>query len=85
MIQDYLLTNQFRAAANNAQLRALVLSGRLAKAVYLEPQLFDRPEFLQAALDEMRQIYGTFENYVHQALGISDSQLEQIRQNLLKG
>jgi hypothetical protein len=30
------------------------------------------------------QIYG-FENYVHQALGITDEQLEQIRENLLKG
>jgi protein-tyrosine phosphatase len=85
VIQDYLLTNQFRAAVNNAQLNALVGSGRLGKAVYLEPQLFDRAEYLQAALDEMRQIYGTFENYVHQALGITDEQLEQIRENLLKG
>jgi protein-tyrosine phosphatase len=85
VIQDYLLTNQFRAAVNSAQLNALVGSGRLGKAIYLEPQLFDRPEFLQAAFDEMRRIYGTFENYVHQALGISDEQLEQIRENLLEG
>ena len=85
VIQDYLLTNQFRAAVNNAQLNALVGSGRLGKAVYLEPQLFDRAEYLQAALDEMHRIYGTFDNYLHQALGITDEQLEQIRENLLKG
>jgi protein-tyrosine phosphatase len=46
--------------------------------------LFERAEYLQAALDEMRQLYGTFDNYVHQALGITDEQLEQIRENLLK-
>ena len=85
VIQDYLLTNQFRAAANNAQLNALVGSGRLGKAIYIAPQLFDRPEYLQAALDEMHRIYGTFDNYVHQALGITDAQLELIRENLLKG
>jgi protein-tyrosine phosphatase len=85
VIEDYLLTNQFRLAVNNAQLNALVGSGRLGKAVYLEPQLFDRAEFLQAALDEMHQIYGTFDNYLHQALGITDEQIEQIRENLLKG
>ena len=85
VIQDYLLTNQFRAAVNNAQLNALVGSGRLGKAVYVAPQLFDRPEYLQAALDELHRIYGTFDNYVHQALGITDTQLEQIRENLLKG
>ena len=85
VIQDYLLTNVFRAAANTAQLNALVGSGRLGKAVYLEPQLYDRAEYLQAALDEMHQLYGTFDNYVHQALGITDEQLEQIRENLLKG
>jgi protein-tyrosine phosphatase len=83
-IQDYLLTNVFRAAANTAQLNALVGSGRLGKAVYLEPQLYDRAEYLQAALDEMRRLYGTFDNYVHQALGITDEQLEQIRENMLK-
>ena len=84
-MQDYLLTNQFRGALNNAQLNALVGSGRLGKAIYLEPQLFDRAEYLQAALDEMHQIYGSFDNYVQQALGITDEQLEQIRENLLKG
>lgn len=63
----------------------LVGSGRLGKAIYVAPQLFDRAEYLRAALDEMRRIYGTFEIYVHQALGITDDQLEQIRENLLKG
>ncbi|HZM88178.1 MAG TPA: tyrosine-protein phosphatase, partial [Blastocatellia bacterium] len=85
VMEDYLLTNQFRAAVNSAQLNALVGSGRLGKAVYLEPLLFDRAEYLQAALDEMHQIYGTFDNYVHEALGITDAQLEQIRVNLLRG
>ena len=45
----------------------------------------DRAEFLQAAFVEMRRLYGTFDNYVHQALGITDDQLEQIRENLLGG
>jgi len=85
VMQDYLLTNQIRGAINNAQLNALVGSGRLGKSVYLEPQLFERPEYLQAALDEMHQRYGTFENYAHQALGITDQQIGQIRANLLKG
>ena len=85
VMKDYLLTNQFRGPINNAQLNALVGSGRLGKPIYLEPQLFERPEYLQAALDEMHRIYGTFENYVHQALGITQEQLDQIRANLLKG
>ena len=85
VMQDYLLTNQFRGPINNAQLSGLVGSGRLGKSIYLEPQLFERPEYLQAALDEMHQIYGTFENYAHQALGITAEQLEQIRANMLKG
>lgn len=85
VIQDYLLTNQFRGPSNNAQLNALLGSGRLGKAIYLEPQLYERAEYLRAALDELRGIYGTFDNYLHQALGISDEQLGQIRENLLKG
>jgi protein-tyrosine phosphatase len=82
---SYLFTNQFRGLSTNVQLNALVGSGRLGRAVYLGPQLFERAEYLQAALDEMHRIYGTFENYAHQALGITDEQLEQIRENLLKG
>jgi protein-tyrosine phosphatase len=85
VMQDYLLTNQIRGTVNTAQLNALVGSGRLGKGVYLEPQLYERPEFLQATLDEMHQLYGTFENYAHQALGITDQQIDQIRANLLKG
>ena len=85
VMKDYLLTNQFRGPINNAQLNALVGSGRLGKPIYLEPQLFERPEYLQAALDEMHRIYGTFENYAQQALGITQEQLDQIRANLLKG
>ncbi|MFL6275131.1 MAG: tyrosine-protein phosphatase [Blastocatellia bacterium] len=33
----------------------------------------------------MHNIYGSFENYLHQALGITDEQLAQIRENLVKG
>ncbi|MFL6211920.1 MAG: tyrosine-protein phosphatase [Pyrinomonadaceae bacterium] len=84
VIADYVLTNQFRAAINNAQLNALVNSGLLGKRVYLEPQLFERAEYLQAPLDELHQRYGSFENYANQALGITNAQLEQIRANLLE-
>lgn len=83
VIADYLLTNQIRGAINNAQLNGLVNAGLLGKRIYLEPQLFERAEYLQGPLDEMHQRYGTFENYANQALGISDKQLKQIRANLL--
>lgn len=83
ILEDYLLTNEFRGPANRAQLDALVGSGRLAKAVYIEPQLFERAEYLQAALAEMRRIYGSFEGYARQALGVTEADLERIRENLL--
>jgi protein-tyrosine phosphatase len=85
VMSDYLLTNVFRGPANMAQLNALVGSGLLGKSIYLEPQLFERAEYLQAALDELRTIYGSFENYLHVGLGLTDDQIAQIRQNLLKG
>ena len=85
VMADYLLTNEFRGALNQAQINALVGSGRLAKSIYIEPQLYERAEYLQAALDELHRIYGSFENYLHLALGIADWQIEQIRENLLQG
>jgi Tyrosine phosphatase family len=84
VMRDYLLTNQYRGPSSTAQLNALVGSGLLGKTIYLEPQLFERPEYLQAALDKMHELYGTFENYAQQALGITQEQLEQIRANLIK-
>jgi protein-tyrosine phosphatase len=84
VIRDYLLTNEFRGPISNAQLNGLVNSGLLGKRVYLEPQLFEREDFMQGILEEIHQRYGSFENYANQALGITDEQLGQIRANLLE-
>lgn len=84
VLADYLLTNQFRQDVNNAQLDALVSSGRLAKRVYLEPQLLERAEYLRSALDEMLRLHGSFENYAQQVLGITPEQLARIREHMLE-
>ena len=85
VMTDYLRTNDFRGPANNAQLNALVGSGLLGKRIYLEPQLFERPEYLEGQLEELHYLYGTFENYAFEALGITAEQLAAIRENLRKG
>jgi hypothetical protein len=56
---------------------------RRRQGVYLAPQLFERADYLQAALTEMRRLYGSFENYAPPALGVTATELEQIRANLL--
>jgi protein-tyrosine phosphatase len=85
VMTDYLRTNDFRGPANNAQLNALVGSGLLGKRIYLEPQLFERPEYLEGQLEELHNLYDTFENYAFEALGITAEQLAAIRENLRKG
>jgi protein-tyrosine phosphatase len=83
VIADYALSSQFRQALITAQLNALVGSGLLAKAVYLEPQLYAYPEYMEAALDEMHTVYGSVTDYAH-ALGVTDQQIHKIRGHLLR-
>lgn len=83
VIADYALSTQFRQAVIQAQISALVGSGLLKKAAYIEPQLEARPVYMEAAIDEMHTVYGSAEDYAR-ALGISDDQIRRIRHNLLR-
>ncbi len=38
-----------------------------------------RQEYIEAAMESVNDEYGSFENYITNGLGISDSQLEQFR------
>jgi protein-tyrosine phosphatase len=43
-----------------------------------------RPETLEATLDKIDKTYGSFDNYLRDALKITDSDLAMIRQRLLE-
>jgi protein-tyrosine phosphatase len=49
----------------------------------LQPLLWIRREYLQAALDEMERLYSSFDAYLQQALGIDARMRETLRARLL--
>ena len=89
VIQDYLLSNQYLLApdsiANTAAdlQRAFGLPEPLDIAT-VRAIMTAKPETLEAALDQIDKRYGSFKNYLHDALRFSDSNLAALRQRLLE-
>ena len=92
VMEDYLLSNQYRAHANQETLDTVrpivaVAQGVDPEAVDLEPLrsvLEVRPEYLQAAFDAMVANYGSVEGYLTDGLGLSDADLTALRAELLE-
>jgi protein-tyrosine phosphatase len=80
VMRDYLLTNEqllpalqpvverFRAAGGNPEL--------------LKPVLGVRPDYLNAAFNEMRKRFGSMEGYLTEGLGIDEAMQERLREIL---
>jgi protein-tyrosine phosphatase len=83
VVADYALSTEFRRAVIDAQVEQLVSSGLVLKAEYIIPQLSAFPEYMEALLDQLHITYGSAIDYAH-SLGITDAQIEQIRENLLR-
>nr|WP_262401544.1 tyrosine-protein phosphatase [Actinomadura sp. CNU-125] len=80
---DYLLSNEYRAEADAAVRARLESSGYMQDAELLKPIQDVRPEYLGAALEEVRREYGSVERYLREGLGIDGRTRTRLRQNLL--
>jgi len=89
VVQDYVLSNQYLLAPDTIESTAADLQRAFGLA---EPPgistvktiMTARPETLVATLDKIEKTYGSFENYLRDALKLSDSDLARIRQLLLE-
>lgn len=81
VMADYLASNDYRKAANDAILSHLPA----AQAAVYKPMLDVRPEYLNAGYDEVTAKYGTFDNYLKSGLGIDSRELKQLKKDLLVG
>jgi protein-tyrosine phosphatase len=76
ILQDYELTNEY--------LRGDALeSVRQSLSRSMRDRIAAHPASLNAAFDEVAKDYGSFDNYLHQGLGLSDTALATIRRNFL--
>lgn len=81
VMADYLASNDYRRAANDAILSHLPA----AQAAVYKPMLDVRPEYLNAGYDEVAATYGTFDDYLESGLGIDGRELKQLKKDLLVG
>ncbi|MER7950668.1 tyrosine-protein phosphatase [Streptomyces sp. NPDC096079] len=81
VMADYLASNTYRKAANDAVLGHLPP----AQAAVYKPLLDVRPEYLNSGYDEVEAVYGSFDRYLKDALGIDHRELKRLRKDLLVG
>ncbi|MFF2191994.1 tyrosine-protein phosphatase [Streptomyces sp. NPDC058157] len=81
VMADYLASNDYRKAANDAVLSHLPAP----QAAVYKPMLDVRPEYLNAGYDEVKATYGTFDRYLKDGLGIDARELRELKQDLLVG
>jgi len=89
VIQDYMLSNQYLLAADTIETTTADLQRAfgLAEAPdisIVKTIMTARPETLEATLDKIDKTYGSFGNYLRDALKLSDFELTNIRQRLLE-
>jgi protein-tyrosine phosphatase len=85
IMQDYLLTNGFSEAATSRMLNVLrVFSLFRTDPDDVRPLLEARPAYLQAAFDTIDRRYGSDDAYVREGLGLDDTTLTRLRENLLE-
>jgi protein-tyrosine phosphatase len=83
IMADYLATNDYSRATNEAIMDAMRSRGRVADPEVVLPVFEARPEYLVAACDEMDRRYGGVAGYTRDGLGIPDEVVDALRERLL--
>ncbi|WP_405830594.1 MULTISPECIES: tyrosine-protein phosphatase [unclassified Streptomyces] len=81
VMADYLASNDYRKAANDAVLSHLPPQ----QAAVYKPLLDVRPEYLNSGYDEVKAEYGSFDRYLKDGLGIDSRELRRLKKDLLVG
>ncbi|MGW8762591.1 tyrosine-protein phosphatase [Streptomyces sp. NPDC055815] len=81
VMADYLASNTYRKAANDAILGHLPPQ----QAAVYKPLLDVRPEYLNSGYAEVEAAYGTFDRYLSDGLGIDHRELKRLKKDLLIG
>ncbi|MEV7441492.1 tyrosine-protein phosphatase [Streptomyces sp. NPDC091204] len=81
VMADYLASNDYRKAADDAVLSHLPAQ----QAAVYKPLLDVRPEYLDSGYDEVEATYGSFDRYLKDGLGIDSRELRRLKKDLLVG
>lgn len=87
VVQDFLLSNTYRAAYNKAAVDAMVAQFKLTdkNAIEVIQALMDvRPEYINAAFGEMEQKYGSIAGFLEKGIGLSKAEQAKLKQMYLE-
>ena len=82
ILHDYMLTNEYAAASQEALRERFHAEGGDAMVATFEPALGVLPEYLDAALAEADAAYGGTDAYLRDGLALEDHHLMQLREQL---
>lgn len=81
---DYLRTNERTESLREVLLQAMRKQRPELAESAIRPLLEVRGEYLDAAYAEVRRVYGSFDAYLRDGLGLTEGQLAALRDNLLE-
>lgn len=87
VVQDFLLSNTYREAYNKAAVDAMVKQFNLTddNAIEVIRALMDvRPEYINAAFDEMASKYGSIQGFLEKGLGLSAAEQAKLKKMYLE-
>jgi len=84
IIDDYLLTNQYRKKVEEAEIEEVAAKHGIDKK-HLYPLLVVKEEYLKGAYDAIRESYDTMDNFLQQAIGIGELERRQLKRLLVDG
>lgn len=90
--EDYLLSNTFRAEENEKRIKQLTTGA--AKTLGIPPEDVDttnivafyilQSDYIDGTLEVIEEEYGSMSEYLHRGLGLSDSEIKQLHDELLE-
>ncbi len=85
VMQDYLLSNGFREQLNEKMMAFLGAQLQDEASIEILSAMFEaRAEYLQAAFDEIHNVYGSLDQYAEKGIGLTKEQLDALRNLLLE-
>jgi protein-tyrosine phosphatase len=82
--EDYLRHNELTVSLREVLLEAMRRRRPELDADAVRPVLEVRPEYLDAAYDEVARVHGSFGAYLRDGLGVTDELVSAVRANLLE-
>ena len=81
ILADFAMTNIYNARLIEGERKALIAQGLSGEALETAILAMDQvePQYMVKALDWMKETYGSVMGYIHQELGVTDEQIETLR------